>query len=296
MINIDEFDTDKNREELVTIASVSGGKSSAMMLSLWSHEIDVALFSVVLTQDKNARPKDKGLLRECQKKIPWFEASRELDLTLINLLRLEQELGREIRWLAAEFTYDELIGKLVAYHASLRSGHKFLPNARHRLCTQYLKINPIFEYWHTYCNPQKALMYIGFRYDEPRRLETWTCDKEKYRYPLSCNLKTKKQRWKEFDWRIGYFPLFNARIDTFDVYNYWTKKGWEFPAISNCDFCFHHRDVQQQRQAELYPERVQWWINWEKETGQTFGKRSMEQILSQPLLDVYEDEPCYCTD
>lgn len=90
--------------------------------------------------------------------------------------------------------------------------------------------------------------------------------------------------------------MFNARIDRFDVHNYWAKKGWEFPPVSNCDFCFHHKDIQQQRQAELYPERFQWWQQWEEVTGQTFGERPIADIVAQPLLDVFEDQPCYCTD
>lgn len=53
---------------------------------------------------------DKGLLRAIRAKIPSFEGSRELDLTLANVLRLEQKLGKEIHWVHGP-TFDDLIKK-----------------------------------------------------------------------------------------------------------------------------------------------------------------------------------------
>lgn len=76
-----------------TVTSVSGGKTSAMMAV--EYPTDHYIFAVVLTDQIEVAPKDKGLLRECQDRIPHFKASRELDQALINVLRLEQLIGKK---------------------------------------------------------------------------------------------------------------------------------------------------------------------------------------------------------
>lgn len=290
-----------------SITSVSGGKSSAMMAV--EFPTDHYIFAVVLTDQIDAQPKDKGLLRECQNRIPHFVASRELDLTLLNMLKLEQLIGKRIDWVAAEFTYDALIRQSTD-QAGYRSGKTMLPNANKRFCTEQLKLVPMF--WHCYLNHfdgEPLLMNIGFRADEPKRIEGWTCDKDKFDYPSSCSTGLSKdfkssslfmrerQKWEEIEWRITEFPLNQYKIDRLDVAKYWLDKGWQFPSVSNCDFCFNHRGVEQQRQAELFPDRAQWWIDFEQESGKTFGDHKLTNILTQPLLDVYGNtEPCHCTD
>jgi hypothetical protein len=291
-----------------SVTSVSGGKTSSMMAL--EFPTDHYIFAVVLTDHKPSAPKDKGLLRECQNRIPWFVASHEADLTLLNMLQLEQELGKRIDWVASQYSLDRYLWQdtdLVGY----RSHGKFmLPNAQHRFCTEETKLKPMF--WHCYLNyfdgKTPLLMNIGFRWDEPRRVEGWTCDKEKFKFPASawtglsedknsCSLFfRKRQQHKEIEWRISRFPMHEHCIDRLDVAKYWLNKGWQFPEISNCRFCFHHRDIEQQRQAQLEPDNLQWWLEQEEKSGHTFGKRPLKQILEQPLLDVFEDLPCNCTD
>ncbi|MFM7851477.1 MAG: hypothetical protein ACKO96_06035, partial [Flammeovirgaceae bacterium] len=171
-----------------TVTSVSGGKTSAMMAL--EFPTDHYIFAVVLTNHQPSAPKDKGLLRECQNRIPWFVASHEADLTLLNMLRLEQELGKRIDWVASEYALDRYLWQdtdLVGY----RSHGKFmLPNAQHRFCTEETKLKPMF--WHCYLNyfdgENPLLMNVGFRWDEPKRVESWTCDKDKFKFPKSCSI------------------------------------------------------------------------------------------------------------
>jgi hypothetical protein len=67
-----------------TITALSGGKSSAYM---WLHNpTDYCLFSLALTSDPATAPKDSGLLREVQCRIPGFVGTTESELTLKNLL------------------------------------------------------------------------------------------------------------------------------------------------------------------------------------------------------------------
>ena len=279
-----------------SVSSVSGGKTSAMMAI--EFPTDHYIFAVVLTDHLLSAPKDKGLLREICDRIPHFVASHEADLTLLNMLRLEQELGKKIDWVASEYSFDRFIAKDTDL-AGYRSLNLMLPNAKHRFCTEETKLNPMF--WHCYLNyfdgEMPLLMNIGFRWDEPKRVEGWTCDKDKFKFPKSCSLSGRKQQQhSSIEWRVSQFPMYEAGISQLDVAKYWLEKGWQFPEISNCRFCFHHRDLEQQRQAELEPENLQWWLGMEEKIGHTFGKRPLKDILQQPLLDVYEQKPCHCTD
>lgn len=281
------------------VSSISGGKTSAMMAV--EFPADHYVFAVVLTDQAEATPKDKGLLTECQNRIPWFKASRELDQTLLNVLKLEQLIGQKIDWVAAPFTFDELVLQRTIY-PRYRSGNPMLPNANHRFCTEQLKLIPIF--WHCFLNYYDStplLMNIGFRWDEPRRVEGWNCDNDKFRYPIACSLQGRKQwQYNDIEWRISQFPLYENQITKSDVKAYWDAKGWEFPKVSNCDFCFHHKAIQQQIQNASYPERAKWWIDLEAQTGSTFGKTSLQNVLSQllmPRIFDTDDEPmCHCTD
>jgi len=279
-----------------TVTSVSGGKTSAMMAI--EFPTDHYIFAVVLTDHALSAPKDKGLLREICDRIPWFVASHEADLTLLNMLRLEQELGKRIDWVASQYSLDRFIAcdtEAVGYRAK----KPMLPNPRHRFCTEQTKLVPMF--WHCYLNyfdgETPLLMNIGFRWDEPTRVETWTCDKDKFKFPKSCSTVGRKQQQHSLvEWRVSQFPMHEHGISRLDVAKYWLEKGWQFPEISNCRFCFHHRDIEQQRQAQLEPENLQWWLGQEEKIGHTFGNRPLKNILAQPLLAVYDEAPCHCTD
>lgn len=220
-----------------TITSVSGGKTSAMMAV--EFPTDHYVFAVVLTSQKAAEPKDKGLLRECQDRIPWFEASRELDQTLANVLRLEQLIGKGIDWVAAPFTFDQLILQRTDY-PGFRNNHPMLPNSRARFCTEQLKIMPIF--WHCFLNYYEGtpmMMNIGFRWDELRRVESWNCSKDKIRYPSSCSLLGRRQwQYLDVEWRISHFPLYEQRIDKFEVAKYWEARGGDSLAFLIVIFVF----------------------------------------------------------
>lgn len=283
-----------------SVSSISGGKTSAMMALKFP--TDYNIFAVVLTKHKKSAPKDKGLLRECQKRIPYFIASHEADLTLVNILKLEQELGKEIKWIASEFTMDDFILGETDY-PGYRKGSVMLPNQKRRFCTQNLKVLPIF--WHCYLNyfdlnnQSPLLMNIGFRWDEPRRLDKWNCDNEKERFPYACSITSKKYQWKVQPWMIGRFPMYENGITKQEVIRYWENKKWTFPEISNCRFCFHHSSFKMGLQAKLEPENLEWWLDMEKKTGQHFSiEGTLIETLNQPLLplDVFEQSTCHCTD
>lgn len=298
-----------------TVHSISGGRSSAYMAM--HYPADHLVFALVLTEDPACRIQDKGLLSAIRQKCPEFEGSRELDMTLLNVLRLEQELGKEIRWCYG-VNYDQLIRE-----------RKMLPNQAMRFCTKEMKVMPIFSEVFAniltgeYSESLKRFiadpiqMSIGFRYDEAPRVykmlgaertnNKWDWSAagacEKFKVSLECDIegKFKKQhRWiKNYEWRIRQAPMFVDRITRAHVNKYWEKKGWNFPEISNCDFCFFHTAEQMREQKRLYPDRAEWGLRKEAETGATFNKKaSMREIFdgapvsSMPLFN----NECACTD
>jgi hypothetical protein len=258
---------------------------------------DVMLFAVVLTEHMQSAPKDPGLLRECQRRIPHFIASHEADQTLLNILRLEQELGREIKWVASEYSLDKFImgtTDLPGYS----SQSKRLPNNLVRFCTVQQKIAPIF--WHCYLYYESpVLMNLGFRWDEQQRVANWNCDKDRFQYYYMCDIATKGYSWRTLEWRITQFPLYDNRIDKTIINRFWERKGWQFPAVSNCRFCFFHSDIQLQFQARVEPDNLQWWLDMEQQVGHAFGKRNLMSRLEQPwLFDLSGNtqHQCLCTD
>lgn len=291
---------------LTTVSMVSGGKTSAYMAL--NYPTDRYLFSPVLALDKYSRIEDDSLRNYCQNKIKWFDWSRygslELEQTLANLRRLEDELEAEIEWVAAPFTYDQLIennlGDYAIAFGQANSKSPMLPNRRIRVCTEALKVYPAA--WHLYLtgdgNPY--VVNMGFRADESRRVNRWKCDLTNM--TLHCDIDGQfkgKHRHSKLDYRFVKFPLFSAGINQLNVMRFWYKKGWEFPKISNCSYCFFHTAEQQRLQHSMHPNKRHWWEEWEKKVDANFGDRPLTQILDGTPIEEQLDGPlfsCMCTD
>lgn len=277
--------------KLLTVTSLSGGKTSSYMAI--KYPTDRYVFAVVRTNDQNSSPKDKGLLREVQNRIPDFVASRELDETLLVVLKLEQEIGQRIDWVSSHLTFDDLIEK-----------KKMLPNRRTRFCTEQLKIDPIFKYCYNLPSLGGIVsMNIGFRWDEQNRKERMLSECEKaysYKVPFSASITSKRQQWKTIEYRIPNFPLIEDKIDRIDVLKFWQEKagGWQFPSVSNCDFCYFHSVEENRRQAEMYPERFDWWKQQETKIGKTWDEDYSYQDIDNPDLSIQRLPlfACHCTD
>jgi hypothetical protein len=290
-----------------TINSISGGKSSAFMAI--HNNADLNVFCAVLTNDKNTIINDNFLRNYCKDKIPSFDwnrgGCRELDLTLLNLVKLEQKIGRRIDWVSAPFTFDELIRHSMsnpdaATHKTGATNGLMLPNARSRLCTLSLKIYPCF--WYSYLNSDEELplMNIGFRWDEQKRVNNWNCKNNKIKVPLRCDITGRyrgKHRHTELEWRNAVFPLYNDRVTRDDIDRYFDTLGWDYPVVSNCDYCFFHRKHQQIEQYKQYPDRANWWVDFEIESEFTFGKSALIDILDDVASDHHSaGSSCLCSD
>ena len=129
-------------EKVCLINSCSGGKTSSYMHL--KCPADYSIFAFVESNSEENQIKDPGLLQFAQQKLKReVLGSMELELTLKAIADLEQYSGREITWVSAGFSYEELaLGQVDIPNRR----NPMLPNARLRFCTQYLKVFPIFEW------------------------------------------------------------------------------------------------------------------------------------------------------
>jgi 3'-phosphoadenosine 5'-phosphosulfate sulfotransferase (PAPS reductase)/FAD synthetase len=121
---------------------------------------------------------------------------------------------------------------------------KMIPNFRARFCTRILKIEPFIAYMEK--APNKSLLYVGLRYDEPGRLGLQK-NNIKVKYPL-----------KDWVWNI-------------DLVNWYLKrKNIKIPNRTDCGCCFFQRLPEWKNLLLKYPDRFEKYIQLEKEIGYTF--------------------------
>lgn len=229
---------------MVTINSISGGKTSSYMSVHFpaDHEI----FSLVMVDDVRCAPKDKGLVKYVSEKLnKEFVATAESDLTLRVVMDLEQLIGRKITWVSG-LSFDDLNRK-----------RKMLPNKMTRFCTTEMKMRPIFDWWYNNVG-EVVRMGIGFRYDEMERAARLSTS-----FNGIIGQKGGRNMWKEIEWREGYFPLIENRVNHWHV-NEWAKtSGLFFPQDSNCVGCFHKPLQQLRKNWEDEPLKMQWFADQE---------------------------------
>lgn len=273
---------------MITVNSISGGKSSGYMAVHCPADYD--LFSVVCLDDERCKVKDPTVLKYSQEKLSKFNerfgefiATAEDDLTLKAMMDLEQYIGREITWVRGD-SFETVLST-----ASFAGGVPTrLPSWARRYCTTRMKLLAIFEWWFQNIG-EKCEMRIGFRFDEFDRMERFFngSDPTNFKIPISCSLKGKRQQKHEnFKWRFVKMPLIKLGIDKAKVQDYWKKNGWlggnlfeqkrqiEWPAISNCIFCFHKQVETLAAEAILNPEKMSWAAEQEHRTknGTPMGK------------------------
>jgi hypothetical protein len=168
---------------------------------------------------------------------------------------LEQFIGNEITWVTGD-SFDVLCKK-----------RKALPNMVQRFCTTEMKMIPIAEWWHRTIG-EKVQMQVGFRYDEKERADRFRTD-VKIKTGKSANGRNK---WTEFDWRIGKFPLIEDKILHFEVYEWANKSGIIFPPDSNCVGCFWKPLQQLRKNWEDEPLKMRWFSELEQKMKRRFKK------------------------
>ena len=251
-----------------TVNSVSGGKTSSYLAK--HYPADYNLFSLVRIEDVRCAPKDKKLVQLVSDKIGMeFIATAESDKTLKVVLDLEQLIGSEIKWLTGD-TFDELIRK-----------RKFLPNKMTRFCTTEMKLRPIAEYCR---NEIKEIVStrLGMRYDEDNRINYENTD-FKFHNGFSVSKKGGKIRnkWKTEKYREVEYPLFENKIDHYQVYLWSLSTNLDFPPDSNCAGCFHKPVQQLRKNWDDEPLKMQWFA--EQETKKRRWKEEMSYFNAEKI-------------
>lgn len=245
--------------------SFSGGRSSAMMakIMLDNYERDSLLFMFANTGKE--MPETLDFVHECDEK--WN----------LNTVWIEYDIEQKF--------------KVVNYDTASRHGEPFAdliekkgypPNRVARFCTADLKVRPMkayimslgVDYWDC---------AIGIRFDEPRRYHKLKASQGKDRWDYT-------------------FPLYDLRITEKEVYEFWKDAAFDLAIPSqhgNCDFCFMKGLNKKIWQAQVMPDKLDWWVDQERKVGARFNKDYDYETVKRMALNPTLFEPeigCFCGD
>lgn len=208
------------------LVSVSGGRTSATLAKLLK---DKEKLSPVLVYNSSSKPLYWKYINELKTKEYIFvfaNTSREDNRTLLFIRNLERYFGIKCVWLEAVVNIGRkaCTHKMVSYNSAKRNGNVFenviskygIPNRMFLHCTRELKANPIKSFaksigWLDYTT------VIGYRFDEPKRVNMATANKFKQWYPL-------------YEWQVTKQDILNFwKRQVFDL----GLEEWE----GNCKLC-----------------------------------------------------------
>lgn len=291
---------------MITVNSLSGGQTSSFMGIHF--EADHNIFACVeqeaykyTRETDKARGKVVGLLAShawLRQFHPGFWMSAEDDRTLVVIHKLSQELYKPWHWKAVggiHVVFAHYWGK-TKYKTYDDIAKDFIPNSGKRLCTEVLKVEPMYNYIRKEVSRVDPVeMRIGFRLDELDRtvnmffkmveikdrvpnpsfdLQAVINDLQIPNYLVKWwdimgveGMVRRGERvlkatpfnyYKKDFYRVPSFPLIEHGITKAEIIKYWQgRPEYVFPPISNCVMCFHHT-VQQLQQQWQDP------INWNR--------------------------------
>ena len=241
-----------------TVNSLSGGKTSSYIAA--NYPADYNVFALVRTEDKNCMFPDKKLRQEVSDRIGnEFIGTLEDDIIIYTMLDLEQYIGKKIDWVSGK-TFDKVIN---------RNGKKYLPNVTQRFCTTEMKLQPIFDWWQKELN-EVVEMRIGFRANEQSRAKTMLSKTNENGYSTFKTIVGKRKtqnKWADIEWQKPVFPLIDDNIYKDTIELFWQDKPIRFAYMNNCIGCFHRNEILLKHMSDKHPEKYQWFINAEQETG-----------------------------
>ena len=243
---------------MIKVNSLSGGKTSSYIAA--NYKADFNVFSLVTTSDKNCLFPDKKLRQEVSDRIgKEFIGTLEEDTIIYTMLDLEQFIGSKIDWVSGK-PFDEIIN---------RNGKKYLPNVTQRFCTTEMKLQPLFDWWNE--NFKEVIeMRIGFRANEGSRAKTMlekTNENGNSTFKTIVGKRKTQNKWADIEWQKPVFPLITDNIYKDKVEKFWKDKPVRFAYMNNCVGCFHRNEVLLKLMSDRHPNKFQWFIDAEKETG-----------------------------
>lgn len=266
------------------VISISGGRSSAMMLYIL---------------------KENGLLNDAV--VCFANTGKESPETLEFIHECSLRWNIPVVWL--EFTTAKPKFRVVDFHTASRKGEPFeqllrgrggyLPNPTQRFCTGDLKVKTIRRYIRSLNIKGHFDSYLGLRYDEPDRVS-----------------KKKAQNASGKEPEVCFMPLYDLRITINERDVFWRQQPFDLKISSisdNCDLCFMKGKNNLVWAIRAQPESVEWWIKQEEQARKTAKKKRHGQFRNNysyqelkelamnqtflPLADpITQSITCNCTD
>ena len=241
-----------------TINSLSGGKTSSYIAA--HYPADYNVFALVRTDDKKCLFPDAKIRQEVSDRLGTeFIGTLEEDAIIYTMLDLEQFIGQKIDWVTGK-TFDEII---------IRKNKKYLPNVTQRFCTTEMKLQPIFYWWQKNIN-KVCEVRIGFRANEQRRAKTMLLKTNKNgnsTFKTIVGKRKTQNKWANIEWQKPVFPLIKDQIWKDNIENYWRGKPVRFAYMNNCVGCFHRTPILLKHMSDKNPNKYEWFINAEQDTG-----------------------------
>lgn len=216
------------------IVSISGGRSSAMMLYIMQQN---------------------GLLDNAI--VCYANTGKESPETLDFIHDCSTQWGIEVVWL--EYSRYAPFYRRVNYSTASRNGQPYreliekktyLPNPVQRICTAELKIKVIKRFVRSIGIKGHFDVYLGLRYDEPERV---------------ARKRAQNSKGKESE--VCFMPLYEMRITTKERDEFWANQSFDLQINSlsdNCDLCFLKGKYDLVWAIREKPESVEWWIEMEQ--------------------------------
>ena len=272
---------------MITVNSVSGGKTSAYLARYYPADINIfALVRIEDTDNLWMKGRDEKTRQVVSDRLGVeFIGTAEMDEIIYTILDLEQFIGTEIKWVTGE-TFEQVI----------KNHSNYLPNKMARFCTVDMKIIPIFNYLRSViefpCN-----MNIGLRPNEKSRAKTIMerADEnglEKFKTVIGKSKNGKQNKWGDIDYRFVKFPLMDDNIQKDTIYNYWKDKPVRFAYKNNCVGCPNRQPLLISHMTTKDIDKVKWFEKQEIKTGNRFlADVSFTEILKFSTQgDLFDDD------
>lgn len=269
-----------------TVNSLSGGKTSSYIAA--NYKADYNVFSLVRTDDKKCLFPDAKIRQEVSNRLGTeFIGTLEEDAIIYTMLDLEQYIGQKIDWVTGK-TFDQVIN---------RNGKTYLPNVTQRFCTTEMKLQPIFNWWQNKFN-EPVKMQIGYRANEGSRAKTMLSKTNQNGFSTFKAIVGKRKtqnKWADIEWQKPMFPLIDNNIYKDKIEKYWKDKPVRFAYMNNCVGCFHRTPILLKHLSDKHPNKYQWFIDAEQDTGynvRTFKNgMNYEQIKNSfKQTKLFEDD------
>jgi len=274
-------------ENLITVNSISGGKTSAYLMAHYPANINI--FALVIVEDKQnlwMKGKDEKTRQLVSDKIgKEFIGTVEMDEIIYTILDLEQYTGQGINWVSGD-TFEQVI----------KNHGNYLPNQMQRFCTTDMKITPIFNFLKE--NTQLPVkMRIGLRPNEINRKENILSRTDKnglemFKTIIGKSKNGKRNKWGEVPYRYIEFPLIDDNIQKDTIYNFWDNKNVRFAYRNNCVGCVNRQPLFLSHIAKKDIDSFNWFVRQEENTGNKFNSQAMyKDILKFGIQnELFDDD------